>query len=118
MTAQDIEDGKASFQRADLIGLRQHLRHGLLISGRNYTAEYLLRLSQVTQENIAQARFGKPFAARTVALVFIDPPLALRRARRCAALPRDRVQIRRHEWHRSDLARFASIGDWQRYIRR
>jgi nitric oxide reductase subunit B len=62
MTAQDIEDGKASFQRADLMDYGSIYGVGSYF-GEDYTAEYLLRLGQVTQENIAQARFGKPFAA-------------------------------------------------------
>ena len=31
--------------------------------GEDYTAQCLVRLGRLTQDNIAQARFGKPFAA-------------------------------------------------------
>ena len=62
MTAQDIEDGKASFQRADLMDYGSIYGMGSYF-GEDYTAEYLLRLGQVTQQNVAQARTGKPFAA-------------------------------------------------------
>jgi nitric oxide reductase subunit B len=61
MTAQDIEDGKASFQRADLMDYGSIYGMGSYF-GEDFTAEYLLRLGQVTQDNIAQQRFGKSFA--------------------------------------------------------
>jgi nitric oxide reductase subunit B len=48
MSADDISDGKASFQQADLM---------------DYTAEYLNRLGAVTADNIARTRFGQAFSA-------------------------------------------------------
>ncbi|MGG1947477.1 cbb3-type cytochrome c oxidase subunit I [Trinickia sp. NRRL B-1857] len=62
MTAQDIEDGKASFQRADLMDYGSIYGMGSYF-GEDYTAEYLLRLGQVTADNLARERFGKTFAA-------------------------------------------------------
>ncbi len=62
MTSRDIEDGKAFFQRADLMDYGSIYGMGSYF-GEDYTAEYLLRLGQVTEENVAQERFGKPFAA-------------------------------------------------------
>jgi nitric oxide reductase subunit B len=61
MTAQDVADGKASFQRADLMDYGSIYGMGSYF-GEDYTAEYLLRLGQLTQDNVARARFGKPFA--------------------------------------------------------
>jgi nitric oxide reductase subunit B len=62
MTAKDIDDGKASFQRADLMDYGSIYGMGSYF-GEDYTAEYLLRFGQVTEDNIAQARFGKGVAA-------------------------------------------------------
>lgn len=62
MTARDITDGKASFQRADLMDYGSIYGMGLYF-GEDYTAEYLLRLGQPTNDNIALSRFGQPFAA-------------------------------------------------------
>jgi nitric oxide reductase subunit B len=62
MTVRDIENGKAAFQRADLMDYGSIYGMGSYF-GEDYTAEYLLRLGQVTEANIAQARFGKPLAA-------------------------------------------------------
>jgi nitric oxide reductase subunit B len=62
MTAPDIAAGKAAFQRADLMDYGSIYGMGSYF-GEDYTAEYLLRLGQVTEANIAQARFGKPLAA-------------------------------------------------------
>ncbi|HET9149907.1 MAG TPA: nitric oxide reductase, partial [Alphaproteobacteria bacterium] len=61
MTRQDIEDGKASFQRADLMDYGSIYGMGSYF-GEDYTAEYLVRLGQLTEDNIAHARFGKPIA--------------------------------------------------------
>jgi nitric oxide reductase subunit B len=61
MTARDIEDGKAAFQRADLMDYGSIYGMGSSF-GEDYTAEYLVRLGQMTRDNIAAARFGKPFA--------------------------------------------------------
>jgi nitric oxide reductase subunit B len=62
MTSQDIEDGKASFQRADLMDYGSIYGMGSYF-GEDYTAEYLLRLGQVTEDNLARERFGKPLSA-------------------------------------------------------
>ncbi|MFO1059922.1 MAG: cbb3-type cytochrome c oxidase subunit I [Dongiaceae bacterium] len=62
MTRQDIQDGKASFQRADLMDYGSIYGMGSYF-GEDYTAEYLVRLGQLTQDNLARARFGKPLAA-------------------------------------------------------
>jgi nitric oxide reductase subunit B len=62
MTSQDVEGGKASFQRADLMDYGSIYGMGSYF-GEDYTAEYLVRLGQVTEDNLARERFGKPFAA-------------------------------------------------------
>jgi nitric oxide reductase subunit B len=62
MTAADIKNGKASFQRADLMDYGSIYGMGSYF-GEDYTAEYLFRLGQLTQDNVAAERFGKPFAA-------------------------------------------------------
>ncbi|MDE1931111.1 MAG: cbb3-type cytochrome c oxidase subunit I, partial [Alphaproteobacteria bacterium] len=62
MTSQDIEDGKASFQRADLMDYGSIYGMGSYF-GEDYTAKYLVQLGQLTEDGIARQRFGKPFAA-------------------------------------------------------
>jgi nitric oxide reductase subunit B len=62
MTSADIIQGKAAFQRADLMDYGSIYGMGSYF-GEDYTAEYLVRLGQLTEENIAQTRFGRPFAA-------------------------------------------------------
>jgi nitric oxide reductase subunit B len=62
LTSKGIEGGKASFQRADLMDYGSIYGMGSYF-GEDYTAEYLVRLGRLTQDNIARARFGKPFAA-------------------------------------------------------
>jgi nitric oxide reductase subunit B len=62
MTDQDIEDGKASFQRAALMDYGSIYGMGSYF-GEDYTAQYLLRLGQATEDNLARERFGKPFSA-------------------------------------------------------
>ena len=62
MTAQDIVDGKAAFQRADLMDYGSIYGMGSYF-GEDYTAEYLRRLGEFTRDNIARQRFGKPAAA-------------------------------------------------------
>ncbi len=61
MTRQDIVAGKESFQRADLMDYGSIYGMGSYF-GEDYTAEYLVRLGELTRDNIAQARFRKPFA--------------------------------------------------------
>ncbi len=62
MTRQDIVAGKAAFQRADLMDYGSIYGMGSYF-GEDYTAEYLVRLGQLSQDNIARARLGRPFAA-------------------------------------------------------
>ena len=62
MTKQDIFAGKAGFQRADLMDYGSLYGMGSYF-GEDYTAEYLVRLGRMTEAEIAQERFGKPFAA-------------------------------------------------------
>ncbi|HYL48065.1 MAG TPA: cbb3-type cytochrome c oxidase subunit I [Stellaceae bacterium] len=62
MTSQDIVDGKASFQRADLMDYGSIYGMGSYF-GEDYTAKYLVELGQLTEDAIARQRFGKPFAA-------------------------------------------------------
>lgn len=61
MTAKDIIEGKAGFQRADLMDYGSLYGMGSVF-GEDYTAKYLLRLGRVTEDNMAQLQFGKPFA--------------------------------------------------------
>jgi nitric oxide reductase subunit B len=61
MTAQDVADGKAAFQRADLMDYGSLYGMGSYF-GEDYTAKYLVRLGQATEDNIARARFGKPLS--------------------------------------------------------
>jgi nitric oxide reductase subunit B len=62
MTAADIEDGKASFQQADLMDYGSIYGMGSYF-GEDYTAEYLVKLGAATADNIAIAGYGQPFAA-------------------------------------------------------
>jgi nitric oxide reductase subunit B len=62
MTASDIVAGKAAFQRADLMDYGSIYGMGSYF-GADYTAEYLARLGQMTEDNLARTRFTKPFAA-------------------------------------------------------
>ena len=50
MFAADIQDGKASFQQADLMDLREGI-----VFWTDYTAEYLARLGTVTADNMSTA---------------------------------------------------------------
>ncbi len=62
MTQADIVAGKAGFQRADLMDYGSLYGMGSYF-GEDYTASNLVALANLTQSNIAQAQFGKPFAA-------------------------------------------------------
>ena len=62
MTAADIQAGKAGFQQADLMDYGSLYGMGSYF-GEDYTADNLARLAQLTEANVAQARFGKPLAA-------------------------------------------------------
>lgn len=61
MSAADIQDGKASFQQADLMDYGSIYGMGSYF-GEDYTAEYLVRLGTVTADNIARERYGSPFS--------------------------------------------------------
>lgn len=62
MTSATIEAGKGAFQRADLVDYGSLYGMGSYF-GEDYTAQYLVRLAELSQETIAQGRFGRPFAA-------------------------------------------------------
>ncbi|HEX5455214.1 MAG TPA: cbb3-type cytochrome c oxidase subunit I [Stellaceae bacterium] len=62
MTASGIVAGKSGFQRADLMDYGSIYGMGSYF-GEDYTAEYAVRLGELTRDNIARARFGKSFAA-------------------------------------------------------
>jgi nitric oxide reductase subunit B len=64
MTSADIVDGKAGFQKADLMDYGSLYGMGSYY-GEDYTASVLVRLGTLTQDGIAQGRFGKPFAQLT-----------------------------------------------------
>jgi nitric oxide reductase subunit B len=61
MTENDIVAGKAGFQRADLMDYGSLYGMGSYF-GEDYTAKYLVRLGRITEEEIAQQRFGKGFS--------------------------------------------------------
>ncbi len=62
MTSADIQAGKAAFQRADLMDYGSLYGMGSYF-GEDFTAQYLVRLGALTQENIARNRFSRPFAS-------------------------------------------------------
>lgn len=62
MSYADIVDGKSGFQKADLMDYGSLYGMGSAF-GEDYTAEYLVQLAREVQNNLAQARYGKPFAA-------------------------------------------------------
>jgi nitric oxide reductase subunit B len=64
MTAADIQDGKAGFQKADLMDYGSLYGMGSYF-GEDYTAAYLVRLAILTQENIAKANGGRSLSALT-----------------------------------------------------
>src|SRR5215831_779270 len=59
MSAANIEAGKAGFQKADLMDYGSLYGMGSYF-GEDYTASNLVRLAQLTEENIARATSGKP----------------------------------------------------------
>ncbi|HVV66150.1 MAG TPA: cbb3-type cytochrome c oxidase subunit I [Rhizomicrobium sp.] len=61
MTSADILDGKAGFQRADLMDYGSLYGMGSYY-GEDYTANTLVRLGEATKEQLALQRFGKPLA--------------------------------------------------------
>ena len=64
MTDDDIVAGKGGFQKADLMDYGSLYGMGSYY-GEDYTASTLVRLGTATQNNIALAVDGKPFAALT-----------------------------------------------------
>lgn len=62
MTGADIQNGKASFQQADLMDYGSIYGMGSYF-GEDYTAEYLVRLGTETADNIAKTRYGQPLSA-------------------------------------------------------
>jgi nitric oxide reductase subunit B len=62
MTGADIIAGKSGFQRADLMDYGSLYGMGSYF-GEDYTASNLVALANLTDENIATAQFGKPYAA-------------------------------------------------------
>ncbi len=63
-TAADIEAGKAGFQRADLMDYGSLYGMGSYF-GEDYTAANLVKLATLTENAIAEARYGQPFALLT-----------------------------------------------------
>jgi len=64
MTAADIQDGKAGFQKADLMDYGSLYGMGSYF-GEDYTAQNLVRLATLTEDNIASAEHGKTLANLT-----------------------------------------------------
>ncbi|HET8763774.1 MAG TPA: cbb3-type cytochrome c oxidase subunit I [Rhodanobacter sp.] len=64
MSRADIVAGKSGFQKADLMDYGSLYGMGSSF-GEDYTAEYLVRLAKLTRDNLAQATYGKPYAALT-----------------------------------------------------
>ncbi|HWA30187.1 MAG TPA: cbb3-type cytochrome c oxidase subunit I [Rhizomicrobium sp.] len=62
MTADDVVAGKAGFQKADLMDYGSLYGMGSYF-GEDYTADNLVRVATLTEQNIAQARYGKTLAA-------------------------------------------------------
>ena len=61
MTAHDIEQGKAGFQRADLMDYGSLYGMGSYF-GPDYTATNLVKLATLTEDALADERYGEPFA--------------------------------------------------------
>src|ERR1700730_8746208 len=64
MTAADIQEGKAGFQKADLMDYGSLYGMGSYF-GEDYTAAYLVRLAILTEENLAKANAGGHFLELT-----------------------------------------------------
>ncbi|MBU6443075.1 MAG: cbb3-type cytochrome c oxidase subunit I [Alphaproteobacteria bacterium] len=62
MTAGDIIAGKSGFQKADLMDYGSIYGMGSYF-GEDYTADNLVRVAKLTEDNIAQARYGKALSA-------------------------------------------------------
>jgi nitric oxide reductase subunit B len=65
MTAADIVNGKAGFQKADLMDYGSLYGMGSYF-GEDYTAAYLVRLATLTEDNIAKANGAKDLSVSTV----------------------------------------------------
>ncbi len=61
-TGDDVFAGKAGFQKSDLMDYGSLYGMGSYF-GEDYTAWALVRLATLTENNVAQARYGKPFSA-------------------------------------------------------
>ncbi len=64
MSRADIVAGKSGFQQADLMDYGSLYGMGSYF-GEDYTAEYLVQIGKTVRDNLAQTRYGKPFAALT-----------------------------------------------------
>ncbi len=60
-TMDDLIEGKAGFQRADLMDFGSLYGMGSYF-GEDYTAKYLVRLGELTNDAMAQLQFNKPWA--------------------------------------------------------
>ena len=65
MSEADIFDGKAGFQKADLMDYGSLYGMGSYY-GEDYTADTLVRMATLTQDELSQARYGKTFNVLTV----------------------------------------------------
>ena len=63
-TGDDVFAGKGGFQKADLMDYGSLYGMGSYF-GEDYTASILVRLATLTQDNVARARYGKPFPSLT-----------------------------------------------------
>lgn len=70
MTSQDIVEGKAGFQRADLMDYGSLYGMGSYF-GEDYTAKYLVRLGELVQEELAKIRFNKAYSELTESEQFV-----------------------------------------------
>ncbi len=61
MTAGNIVDGKAGFQKTDLMDYGSLYGMGSYY-GEDYTADLLVRMAALTEDGIARANFGKPLS--------------------------------------------------------
>ena len=64
MTGADIVEGKAGFQKADLMDYGSLYGMGSYY-GEDYTADVLVRLGTLTQDGVARLRFARPFGQLT-----------------------------------------------------
>ena len=69
-TQADIIEGKAGFQKADLMDYGSLYGMGSYY-GEDYTAEYLVQLGKLTENNLAIAHFGKSFSQLSIGNRFV-----------------------------------------------